>query len=568
MPAKPSASTPNTDFTDPNVQAAALWAYVKAKAPKFSLEEAIAVIRQLELRPGEDPKVVAKRLRKVLQGRQIAFKHTHALHAASRLAGFSSWHTNEQAGKPRLRLTTYDGSNGFAPESLQTREFASWGDLATELRDWTDRLHARGQLPLGVLALQFTETSLNFSTPVPAEKGDARQQPQSWPLGGVSPILDDEEWLEGAPAALEKLRRHLEEDGRAVLDGFAVMQFCASNKDPVGSPGWVSLADITNSELVLLREDDEDDPRAGYEIARGDEVTCWHQLELSLRNDTTDEMPEVHISIPNEGNGAWFVNGIRCVWVLETIKPKEYVPGRIGAFLGIADCERLLRRYKLAKRIHGKTFKYHEQTKRIGYLSGVPDTYRVDLHFLLRQLNAAGFTWEAYCEKFEGGLQPMENRLPVGFVFQLLQNLKVENPNLVFARPNLSEMERVDDDSLLRALMPRVESVRSGVLPRDLPPDLVKELHSALEEFAANLRVQKFVAGGAFQSESEHPYLLYASEAEQLRATVDDLGLTMYAAVMPNLMSTKGLLPDSHNAWPWAMGHALFVRFERNGGVQ
>ena len=193
MPAKPSASTPNTDSTDPNVQASALWAYVKAKAPHFSLEEAIAVIRQLELLPGEDPKAVAKRLRKVLQGRQIAFKHTHALHAASCLAGFSSWHTNEQAGKPRLRLTTYDGSNGFAPESLQMREFASWSDLATELRDWTDRIHARGQLPLGILALQFTETSLNFSTPVPADKGDVRQQPQSWPLGGVSPILDDEE---------------------------------------------------------------------------------------------------------------------------------------------------------------------------------------------------------------------------------------------------------------------------------------------------------------------------------------------------------------------------------------
>lgn len=568
MPAKSSASTPNPDFTDPNVQAAALWAYVKAKASHFSLEEAIAVVRQLELRPGEGPKAVAKRLRKVLQGRQIAFKHSHALQAASRLAGFSSWHTNEQAGKPRLRLTTYDSSKGLVPESLQMREFASWSDLAAELREWSDRLHARGQLPLGVLALQFTETSLNFSTPVPANKAEVQQQPQSWPLGGVSPILDDEEWLEGAPAALEKLRRHLEETGRAVLDGFAVMQLCANSKDPMGSVGAVSLADVANSELVLVREDDEDDPRAGYEIARGDEVTCWHQLELSLRNDTTGEMPEVQISIPDEGAGAWFVNGIRCVWVLETLKPKEYVPGRIEGFLGIPECGRLLRRYKLAKRIHGEMFKYHEQTKRIGYLSGVPDTYRVDLHFLLRQLNAVNLTWEAYCEKFEVGPQPMESRLPVGFVFQLLQNLKVENPNLVFARPNISEMERVDDDSLLRALMPRVDSVRSGVLPRDLKPALVKELHKALEDFGANLRVQKFVAGGAFQSKSELPYLLYASEAEQLRATVEELGFTMYAAVMPNLMSTKGLVPDSPNAWPWALGHALFVRFEHKGDVQ
>jgi len=162
----------------------------------------------------------------------------------------------------------------------------------------------------------------------------------------------------------------------------------------------------------------------------------------------------------------------------------------------------------------------------------------------------------------------MESQLPVGFVFQLLQNLKVEKPNLVFAKPNLSEMERIEDDSLLRALMPRVDSVRSGVLPRGLEEERVKELHRALEDFGSNLRMRMMMGGGGLQTENELPYLLYAAESEQLRATVEELGLTMYAAVMPNLMSTKGLIPESPNAWPWAMGHALFVRFERQGEVQ
>jgi hypothetical protein len=568
MPVTSSAAAPERNQLTPEAQAAALWTYVQLKAPRFSFDDALDVVQQLRLREGEDPRTVAQRLRKELQARRIALKHTHALHAASRLAGYSSWHTNEQAGTSRLRFTTFDGSTGLTPESLQMREFTSWDDLATELRQWTDRLYERGQLPLGVLALRFNDGILNFSTPVPPDKDNPRPQPQSWPVAAIAPLMDKEGWLEDAPPALEKLRRHLEESGHAVLDGYAVLQLCASSTDRKGMPGSVAIADVVNTELVLIREDDEDDPRAGYEIARGDELTCWHQLELSLRNDTTNEMPDVRITVPDEGNGAWFVNGIRYVWVLETLKPKEYVPGRVRRFIGIPDCVRLLRRYKVAKRIHGGPFKYHEQTKSLAYLSGVPETYRVDLHFLLHQLKAADLTWEGYCEKFGAEPLPMQDRLPVGFVFQLLQNLKIEKPNLMFAKPNRSEMERVDDDGLLRALMPRIDSVRSGVLPRGLEEERVKELHKALEDFGSNLRVRMMTGGGGLQVENELPYLLYASEAEQLRATVEVLGLTMYAAVMPNLMSTKGLVPESPNAWPWALGHALFVRFERQGEVQ
>lgn len=54
----------------------------------------------------------------------------------------------------------------------------------------------------------------------------------------------------------------------------------------------------------------------------------------------------------------------------------------------------------------------------------------------------------------------MQDRLPVSFIFQFLQKLKAEKPNEVFAMPNMSEMARVDDDSLLRALLPRVQHVR------------------------------------------------------------------------------------------------------------
>lgn len=562
-----SASAPHSSPLTPEAQAAALWTFIEAKTPRFSFDDALGVIRELQPRHGEDPKSLARRLRKTLQARRIALKHTHALQAASQVQGHSSWHINDEAGAARLQFTSMETVGTGMP--LRVVEASSWTELADELRAWVDRLIARGELPLGVMTMHVSEHALNFSAPRPAEPSDLRQQPQAWPLGAVAPLLDKAGWLQDAPQALEKLRRHLEETGKAVLDGYAVMDLCARSHTRAGDIMAVTVTDIPNSELILRREDDEDDPRSGYEIARGDEVTCWHQLELSMRNDTTDEMPELHITVPDEGAGCWLVNERRYVWVLETLKPKEYVPGRIEHFIGPGDCERLFRRYQLAKRIHGKSFKFHEQTKRLDYLGTPPEDYRVNLHFMLHTLNAASLTWESYCEKFDAEPLQAQDRLPVGFVFQFLQNLEVEDPNKVFATPNLSEMARIDDDSLLRTLMPRVESVRFG-RPRDLEKDDAVRLREAVDNFASALRMQKFVSAGGLPMEKELPYLVYASDAAKLCASVDELGLVMYAAVMPHLLSTKGLIPEvpGIQTWPWALGNAVFLRFERRGEQQ
>ena len=103
------------------------------------------MIDRLGLRPGEDPKPLAKRLRAALEAHRVAFKHTNALQAASRLTGFASWHENKDDDTHRLKFVTFD--NNQVRETL----FRSWDELAIELRAWVDRLFARGQLPLGVL---------------------------------------------------------------------------------------------------------------------------------------------------------------------------------------------------------------------------------------------------------------------------------------------------------------------------------------------------------------------------------------------------------------------------------
>lgn len=564
----PSPQHGSAEVLTDEARAGALWAFLKVQAPRFTFDEALEVVRSLQLTPNEDHKTLAKRLRKALQDRRIALKHVNALHAAARLSGHASWHSVEEPTAPRLRFETFEDRM----TKLRKAEFASWSDLATALRAWADRLHASGQLPLGVLTMSFTGYSLNFSAPVPKHGGGAGPgRNEQVPLGGVAPMAsDDPDWLIGAPAALEKLRRHLEETGKAVLDGYAALYLCANADYQPAFFDSLTAKDVVNSELVLVREPNEDDPHSGYEIARGDELTCWHQLELSLREDGSERSPaffEVHI--PAEGVGAWFVNGERYIWALETLKPNEYVPGRINRQLGIPDCERLLRRYKLAKRIHSGGFRHHDMTKRLGYLSGPGELWRVDLHRLLRLLNDAGLTWEGYIEKFGTEELAMEPTLPVGFVMQLMENLQVKEPNKLFAWPNLSEMELVTDDKLLYSLLPRVDTVRF-MRPKGLDPETEAELHKAVDDFASGLNLQKMSAAGAIHVESELPYLVHANDAQELRMSTEALGLKLYVAVSPHLFSTEKLLPavPGVKSWPWALGHALLLQFVRRGDAQ
>jgi hypothetical protein len=563
----PASSTGSARPVTDEVRAGALWTFIQAQAPRFTFDEALEVVRELRVDTREDHKVLAKRLRKALQARGIALKHVNALHAAAQLNGLASWHGDSEPETPHLRLYVFE-----AASHVRQSEFASWSELAGALRVWADKLLSLGQLPLGVLTMSFTGRSVQFSAPVPKQgEGAGPGRNEMWPLGGVTPIAEvDQTWLAEAPAALEKLRRHLEETGKAVLDGYATLYLCANSHDRPGDVNAVTSGDVVNSELVLLREPDEDDPRSGYEIARGDELTCWHQLELALHDDRSNHQSDrIDVTVPAEGVGAWFVNGVRYVWALETLKPNEFVPGRVHRQLGIPDCERLLRRYKLAKRIHSGGLRHHDMTKRVDYLSGPPETWRVDLHRVLHILNKAELTWDGYIEKFGAEPLPMGPALPVGFVMQLLENLKVEDPNKVFAWPTLAEMALVTDDKLLCSLLPRVDAVRYAK-PKGVDAEAAEAVHKAIDEFAGALHVQKMVAAGALPMENELPYLVYASDAQELRMSAEALGMQMYVAVSPHLISTNGLLPEvpGVKTWPWAFGHALMVRFVREGAAQ
>lgn len=541
-----------TSPQDPRATAAALWTFIHLKVPRFTSEVALKVVEGLQPRADEDPKVLAKRLRKALSGAGISLKHTAALDAASRILGHSSWHArNREPAVRKLKLTMAVK----APEE----QFSSWHELAPRLAEWLEAWHQ--VKPTKVFEVRFGRDFILVCVPEP--KKDSRAgETEMVPALAIKPIDEASGWLTEAPAAFEMVRRRLEETEKAILDGVATLQVCGRYEPVVlarlpAVPRPVTPDDTCNSELVLLREDNDLMPGDGFEIARGDEMTCWAQLELAVKEEAKGQALEISLE-----DGAWRVGKGRYVWQVTTLHPEDYVPGQAHSMLTEAESEKLLRRYRMAKRILGGRVKHHHVTKQLNYLSGPDDTYRVDLHRVFHALNDAGHDWDSFCA--ETGLE--QDKVPevkVGFVMTLAEHLKLKDPNKFFASPHRAKLVKAVDDILIRSLMPRVDFVRYRT-PRDLSSDQLEGIRDAIEDFSASIRLQKMQQlGQLIDPDDPLPYLCYAGDGEELRLKLQALGLEMYVGVMPHLISTEGVMEQLPGMWSFAFGHAMYLDIDR-----
>jgi len=552
IPAAPGA--PRT----PALQAAALWTYFQGRAPRFTVANALAVVRELQPQPAEDLKHLAKRLRPLLTSAGLRAKHAACLEAAARIQGHSSWHEAEYGSRaPRLRMVVLsgDGSDGdmFAADEV----FTTWQDLAPRMVHWCEARHRA--LGARVFEVHVGDQYLMIGTPIP--RGEAYPgQMVADPLFTVKPEAVTDNWLDGAPAAIEFLRRHLEECATAVLDGAAVLQLCQkySQKGVAQLPSSSDISvtvDAANTELVLLREDNELQAGSGFEIARGDEMTCWSQFELAIKDHEKDGV----LKLDGE---AWRIGAGRYVWELSTLRPREYVPGLAVRRLNEQDVERLHRRYQVAKNIFAGQVKHHEVGKRVEYLGSPKETYRVDLHRVLTAAHEAGHTWESMCEAL-GAQEEMRAELPTGFIMSITKLLSPADPNRFFARPNKSEMVRADDDQVLRALLPRVDTVRYRL--GNVPEEAKSAIDEAVSEVTDSLRLRTLTKAGLFLSaEDELPQLVYSQEGEDLRLKLEERGLDLYAAVLPAFYPLDNLpeTVDRDAIAPFAFGHMLYLHIE------
>lgn len=512
------------------LQAANLWAFVHSKTPLFPHRAALTVVQNLSPKGGEDLKGLAKRLRKELEKYHVMLPHTVALDAAAKLTGFKDWFEAAKKLETNKRLTGVR----FLDKTLTETSFTDWAALKPWMCEVCEECHATTGASL--FEVKLGAKYLILARPVTVAE-EAGPRVRSDPLLVVSPKeAGSANWLHGAEQALEALRRRLEETGKATLDGVAVTLLCDN------------MTDALNSELVVMQSEHELD--LGFEVARGDEVECWAQMELASKSHGDDAQFDA-------ASGAWRLGGRRFTFDVATIRPNEYIPGLRVKGLSEPESGKLFRRYRLLKQRVAGALPVRQVTKNFDALGAPAESYRVDLHRLLLEMDKKGLTWEGYCEQF-GEEVAMKPRLPTGFLLALLEFLALKDPNVVFARPTRSELALAQDDQLLRSLLPRVNHVRYRTTT-GLAGEVKDAVKEAIEELSSSMVVRQMTAGtGFFAAADVLPHLVYAEDANELLWTLKNHGLVAYVGVLPHLTPTD-MMKDVPNSVPFAFGLSVYL---------
>lgn len=481
-------------------RAAALWTFVHLKTPRFASSDALQVVRELAPQPGEDVKSLAKRLRALLAKEGVALKHTHALDAASRLLGLASWHAGGQQSvtKPLELRCHFPGFDG---------PLSSWTEAMKMFQDYCE-----GEMSAGGLCcyeFEFGPHWVSMDQPFTHPKDSSGR---TVPLMQVLWKPEDRKQLALAVSAVEGLRRRLEEPGRALVDGLAAAQFCLQT--PHAEPAF---EDPLNSELVVV--DVAPGPSCLEEITRGDEVKCWSDLE------------EVFEGAEYAAEGSnWVSAKQRLQWCLSTLRTSGPAPQVLTRPLTSEETARLLRRYRNAQR-GGRKFLQQDRVKRLASLRvealGVDvDWDRVSLELARTRLN-----WQQFLESL--GVRPgPPGRLSTTEFAKLVAVLDGPSPRELIRTPTRSELVRLDDDSVLRALVSRVQDVVYEV-PRRMDRDLVKAVDGAVNMFLTALRMEVETTDGLTLHgfPRRGPYLVYANQGKELLQQLKKLGLVAYAGL-------------------------------------
>lgn len=514
-------------FDSPEAQAFALWSFLKLRNPRFDVKTVLAIVQRLVPQPGEDVKRLAKRLKGELAEAGVSIKHVIALEAAARLLGNETWFSsNEQP----------------VPATLSLQSLVNLGDITVKSwRDLSEALAKHGTYALSVdhasaLQVEPGETMLTLNAVTRDGQGPTRHTP----LCVVLPGEHKGAWLNGAAATFESLRRRFEETGQAVVEGLAVLALCTDTGNDASFPPSASAL----TELVLLRFDG--DTQGGYEIARGNEFTCWSQFELASQGDGLRSYEQwVTPDVQMEGAG-WRCADSRYQWQLARLSKSGATTRLTTRDLSETASHRLLRRYLLARRRFNGRMPHFDQPRNFAHIGRPADVYRVSVSRIDAELAKANLTWDTFLQRY-GSDVPLSPE-----------------------PPSRSELQRVDTDEILRALMPRAESVRYYVAAA-LPDEQKTEAREAIQEFADGMQARMLMTTGTIQQQGVPlPNLVYAAEAEELRAKLDACGLTMYAGHMPNITAARTLpgfsqiqqRSDLPPISPLAWGTSIFIEVD------
>jgi hypothetical protein len=491
----------------PEAQAATLWTFVQLKAPHFTSADALDVVRDLGDTTQADPKTLARRLQEALSRRRVSLKYTNALQAAARLLGSTSYHTIARDAPPLLQLVS-------AFSSLN-RPIKDWKEGIEQFCYWAEGDQEGGGFH--VYQMGFTATSVTMGTPLmKATDKDGRPIPElqlQWST--------QQSQLAEAIAGVETLRRRYEETGRAVVDGLAAAYFCLHNPHGDAHP-----LDPVNSELVVVEV--APGPSAGTEVARGDEVKCWAELEAV---HPKDRAPSYSL------NGAtWVVEKCRYQWQLSTVRMDDGKPLIVNRPLTEAESAKLFRRHQNAVN-NQRYFVPEDRVKALSSVATAGDEVELDGGQLRKYLS----------DEFARAMAP-HKRVPVSTLVKLAAHLKLSDPSVLVRKPKRSDLSLLRDDELLRTFISRVHDVVYEV-PRGLRDEAALEVDRVVDQLLTALKNDVVLLSGevhdAFPRQA--PYMTYANQGKDMLERLKDLGLVVYAGVFTTVKPFRARTVREHN---------------------
>lgn len=509
----------------PEAQAATLWTFIQAKARRFTSAEALEVVTGMGDISQLGLKDLAKRLRAALAERRITLKHANALKVAAQMQGHTSYHAPSVAAAE--------------PALLQLVSAAKW--LNRPIRDWKEGIEqfcffAEGDQEAGSLhgiyQIGFTPTSVTMGTPLTTAVDEAGRPVPELQLQWS----EENPQLAAAISGIETMRRRYEESGRAIIDGLAAAQFCLHNPHPDARPD-----DPANSELVVI--DIRPGPGAGDEVARGDEVKCWAELEFL---HPAEKAPSYSLD-----GAVWVVDRSRYEWRLSTVRMEGVTPWIVSRPLTEGESAKLLRRHGIAV----KSRRYLGGEDRVKALPSVASaTQLVDLD--MDQLSR-------YMSNEHARSMRLAKRVSVDVLVKLAQVLKIQDPSVLVRKPKRSDLKLLQDDELLRTFISRVHDVVCEV-PRRLSDDLSLEVNKAVDSMLSGLKMDVVLASGVVHNAfpRQPPYMVYANQGKDTLSRLQELGMVVYAGVFTTV---KAFRPrdfaerDTHSASSLRIEQVLFL---------
>lgn len=477
----------------PEAQAATLWTFVHAKAPRFTPSEALEVVNGLGGIANLEASALARRLQKELKARRLALKYVNALKLAAQMLGHQSYHAPSvaAAAPPLLHLVSVFKS--------LNRPIVDWKEGIDQFCAFAEGDQEGGGLR--VYQMSFTPTSVAMGMPfTTVVDEDGRPVPTlqlQWEPESTQ--------LAAAVAGVETMRRRYEETGRALIDGLAAAQFCLHNPHPDANPH-----DPANSELVIIET--TPGPSFGDEVARGDEVKCWAELQFL---HPTDQSPTFTLDGAN-----WVVNGTRYEWRLSTVRMAGATPSIVTRSLRVEESSKLFRRHRNAV-TSGRYFGNEDQVKALPSVASAIQQVEIDHEQLRRHMS---------CEVADS--LALGRRVSVEELVKLSQALKLQDPSVLVRKPKRSELKLLQDDEILRTFISRVHDVVCEV-PRRLSDDLAAEVNKAIDSMLTGLKMDVVLANGEVHSAFPRtpPHMVYANQGREALRRMEELGLVVYAGI-------------------------------------